>query len=255
MDYGEIEEELKQFLQQKLEETGAEGYVVGVSGGIDSATTLKLAVEAVGVEKVNAWIMPGSPSRESNMEDARELASELGVKTREVNIEPVVEKFLDNLEFEPGEAATGNLRARVRMAYEYIDSNENSTLVLGSGNRSEYLLGYFTKYGDAAADLHLLLDLYKTEVRELAEHIGLDSKFIEKEPTAGLWEGQTDRDELGTGYKVADRVLERLVDRKMSEKEVADDTGIEMEKVEHISEIYVGSGHKRGMPDYPEVLR
>ncbi|MFB6245935.1 MAG: NAD+ synthase [Candidatus Nanohaloarchaea archaeon] len=253
MDNEETVEKLGSFLQRKLEETGSEGYVVGVSGGIDSALTLKVAVEAVGKENVHAWILPAAPSTEENVSDARELCRELGVETREVDIEPVVKKFGETAGFDLEEETMGNIRARARMVYQYIDANENRMLVLGTGNRTEYLLGYFTKFGDGAVDLRLLEDLYKTEVRELARHIGLDEKFIEKEPTAGLWHGQTDEDELGTSYETLDTVLEHLVDRELSVEETAEETGIDREEVKRIQQMHRNSGHKRKSADSPEI--
>ncbi|MFB6174815.1 MAG: NAD+ synthase [Candidatus Nanohalobium sp.] len=245
MKPAEITEEAENFVQEKVEEAGAEGLVVGLSGGIDSATALKLAVRSLGSEKVTAPIMPGEPSREDNMEDARELAEELDVEIHEIEIKDAVKAFEGELPFEPGKEGLGNVRARIRMAYLYSFANEENMLVLGTGNRTEYLLGYFTKYGDGATDIAPLLDLYKTEVRELARQIGLDRKFIEKEPTAGLWEGQTDENELGASYEQIDVVLKKLVDMEESVEEIARSEGLEKEKIEDLEEMYRASEHKR----------
>ncbi len=253
MDYEDVLQKQKTFLREKLEETGSDGYVVGVSGGIDSAVTLTVAVEAVGPENVHAWLLPGAPSSQENLSDARELCNELGVEVREVSIEPVVEEFENSVDRELEEETAGNIRARARMVYQYIDANENRMLVLGTGNRTEYLLGYFTKYGDGAADVRLLEDLYKTEVRELARHIGLDEKFVEKKPTAGLWHGQTDEDELGASYQVLDTVLEHLIDRDLGPEDTARETGIDREEVERIKEMNEASEHKRKVADAPEL--
>ena len=246
MDYSKIAEEIREFLKEKLEETGAEGYVIGVSGGIDSAVTTKLAVDAVGVEKVNAWIMPGKPSNPDNTRDAQQLCKDLGLNYNLVNIESTVEAFCESTPFEMGKETVGNLRARTRMVHEYADANENNLMVLGTGNRSELLIGYFTKYGDAATDISPIADLYKSEVRELAKHIGIDDKFIKKQPSAGLWEGHTDEDEIGMSYTQIDEILRLMVDQDKTVEEITG-SGIDRDKVERIEKMYQSSEHKRSM--------
>lgn len=253
MDYETIESRIHDFLKQKLEESDAEGYVLGVSGGLDSATSLKLAVNSVGKENVSAWIMPGKPSRKGNMADARDLCKDIGVEFHEVDIEPIVDQFNQAIDFELEKESVGNIRARSRMIIEYIDSNHSNKLVIGTGNRSEYLLGYFTKYGDGATDVNPLNDIYKTQVRELAKTIGVPDKFIEKEPSAGLWEGQTDREELSESYENADRVLRSLIDDKNSVEKVSEKTNLDLRAVESIKSIYESTSHKRDSPDYPEL--
>lgn len=252
MDCNQKFDEIEKFLKQKLEESGAEGYVLGISGGIDSATAAKTVVEALGSDKLVGWVMPGKPSREKNVEDARELAEELGIEYREVDISPVVERFCDDTPFEPDREAEGNVRARARMIYQYMDANQNNLMVAGAGNKSELMLGYFTKYGDGAVDVSPLADMYKTEVREFAEYLGLDSKFIEKEPTAGLWEGQTDQAEISYSYGEIDPVLKKLFEEDMSpEKVVASGHGEDL--VERVMELYRSSEHKRNRPPYPDL--
>jgi NAD+ synthase len=248
MDYSRVVEEVKHFLTKKLEETGADGYIIGLSGGIDSAVTAKLAVESVGKDKVYGWVMPGDPSNSENMEDARNLCQNLGINYREISIESTVKEFEDVAPFDISKETLGNVRARTRMIYEYIDANENNLLVLGTGNRSELLIGYFTKYGDAATDISPIADLYKTEVKRLAEHIGLNRKFIEKEPSAGLWDDHSDEDEIGLTYDKIDLILKQLVDQEKSVKEIADGD-IAREEVERINEMHQDSSHKRSMSE------
>lgn len=245
MDKSSVTEQIEGFIQEKMEESGAEGLVIGLSGGIDSAVTSKVAVRAVGSENVKALIMPGKPSKKGNIQDARELADELGVEAVELKIEGPVQAFEKELPMEIGDKALGNVRARSRMIYSYSIANEENRLVLGTGNRTEFLLGYFTKYGDAATDIAPILDLYKTEVRELARYIGLNEKFIQKEPTAGLWEGQTDEGEMGVTYEIADEVLKALVDREKSVEEISIDLDLDEGKVERVVEMYRNSTHKR----------
>ena len=245
MEIEQIQKNIQQFLENKVNEADAEGLVLGLSGGIDSATCLKLAVNALGKERVTALIMPGKPTRDTNTEDARELAEGLGVETIEIDIGDTVDSFQQNLPFETGKEGLGNIRARTRMAYIYAVANEENLLVLGTGNRTEYLLGYFTKYGDGATDIAPLLDLYKTEVKTLAEHIGLPQKFIEKKPTAGLWEGQTDEDEIGTDYGTMDEVLKLLVDEERSVEDVVENSETGKETVKNLEAMYQSSSHKR----------
>jgi len=245
MESEQVQREAQKFIREKVDEADAEGLVVGLSGGIDSATCLKLAVSALGSEKVVVLIMPGEPSREKNTEDARGLAESLAVERTEIEIDETVESFRESLSFEPGKEGLGNVRARTRMVYTYALANKENLLVLGTGNRTEFLLGYFTKHGDAATDIAPLLDLYKTEVRQLAKHIGLDSKFIDKKPTAGLWKGQTDEDEIGTSYENMDRILEALVDEEKSVEKASQYLEAEKDVIKRIDDMYRNSEHKR----------
>lgn len=248
MNSEKIVAQLEEFLAVKLENSGAEGYVIGLSGGLDSAVAATLAVNAVGAGKVSGMVMPGDPSLEENMRDARQLAEKLDIDYTEVGIEPYVERFGENRDI--SEKTRGNLRARVRMVYQYMKANEENLLVLGSSNKTELEIGYFTKYGDGATDVTPIADLYKTEVRKLAEFLEIDSKFIEKQPTAGLWDGQNDEDEIGYSYDVVDEVLKRLLEGQ-DVGTIAGETGIERKAVEHVKSLHENSAHKREGPVSP----
>ncbi|MDY6766196.1 MAG: NAD+ synthase [Candidatus Nanohaloarchaea archaeon] len=245
MAIADARQEIERFLADYVEQADADGYVLGVSGGLDSAVTLQLAVNAVGAGAVTGLVMPGKPSREEHMEDARSLCSDLDVVVHEMDIEPVVDEFCSIAPFDPGPVATGNVRVRTRMVFTYLAANHGDRLVLGSSNRTEALLGYFTKYGDGAADVRPIADLYKTEVRELAQELDLPPKFVEKPPSAGMWNDQTDREELGASYDVIDRVLMRLVDDGMSVAETVAETGIAEETVQRFAEMHRDRAHKR----------
>lgn len=253
MDYNRVVNEIHSFLQKKLEETQSSGYIIGVSGGLDSALAAKLAVDAVGSDKVHGWVMPGKPSDPKNMEDARQLCQNLGLNYKEIEIEEVVESFAETTPIEPSKKTKGNLRARTRMIYEYMAANEKNLLVIGAGNKTEIKIGYFTKWGDGAVDIRPMADLYKTEVKELAKHIGLPSKFIEKQPTAGLWEGQTDEGELGAKYSTIDTIMKNLLETDLTKQQISKKTGIKESKIEKFNKMYKNSKHKRKQPSFPKI--
>ncbi|MFB6160317.1 MAG: NAD+ synthase [Haloferacaceae archaeon] len=246
---------MRRFLDERLEAADADGYVLGVSGGLDSTVAAHLAVDAVGAERVVGMVMPDEPNLERNMRDARALCDDLGVERREADIRDVVSAVLDAVPYDPGRVATGNVRARTRMVLEYLEANHGDRLVLGAGNRSERALGYFTKYGDGAVDVQPMGDLYKTEVVAVARHLGVDERFVEKQPTAGLWPGQTDEGELEASYDTIDRVLKRLVDGGQPAEAVAAETGVDLELVRRFERMWRSSEHKRRRPPTADVGR
>jgi NAD+ synthase len=243
--------EVEEFLAGALAAADADSYVLGVSGGLDSAVAATLATRSVGSDAVVGLILPSRPSDEEHMADARELCGTLGVEYHEFSIDPIVDAVEQRLPFGPGRITLGNVRARTRMVVEYAVANERECLVLGTSNRSERLLGYVTKYGDAAADVQPLQDLYKTEVADVASHVGLDRRFVEKTPTAGLWEGQTDEGEIGVPYETIDEVLPPLVEEGLSPRRVAERTGVDAQAVRHLAALWRASEHKRSPPASP----
>ncbi|NJE49473.1 NAD+ synthase [Thermococcus sp. 9N3] len=246
LDFNSVVEIITAFIREKVEEANAEGVVIGISGGIDSATTAYLAVRALGRERVLGLIMPYYQNRD--VEDARLVCSSLGIECREINIKPIVDSFVSQLGFQPDRRNLGNIMARTRMVLLYAHANEKNCLVLGTSNRSEFLTGYFTKWGDGASDYAPLINLYKTEVWEIAKLIGVPERIIEKKPTAGLWEGQTDEDELGISYRLLDEILWRLVDLLKDKDEIAEELGIPIERVEYVENLVKRSEHKRRLP-------
>lgn len=186
---------------------GAKKAVLGMSGGVDSALTAALAAEALGAKNLTALIMPdGSATSKKSTELARNFAGRLGINCV---VQPIARflKPFSELKWRQSRMAGANLRARVRALLLYNYANSNNALVLGASNKSELMLGYFTKYGDSAADVIVLGALYKTEVLELARFKGLPAEITEREPTAELWAGQTDAKELGAGYRLLDPIL------------------------------------------------
>ena len=244
------------FIRETVADAGTDSAVLGLSGGIDSTLTAYLAVEALGTENVHGLVMPGAVSREDNMSDAEWVASDLEITYDVFEINPIVDTFLDAYsEAEDDHMAVGNARARTRAVMNYLVANHEGSVVLGTGNRTEALVGYFTKYGDGAVDCHPIGNLYKQQVRQLAVHVGVPERLAEKEATAGLWAGQTDEEELGIDYDTLDAILALHVDGPLSASATARQVdGASAEDVQRINEMYEQSEHKRAVPQSPEPL-
>ncbi|ASJ08293.1 NAD(+) synthetase [Thermococcus siculi] len=249
LDYPAVVERITSFIRESVEKAGATGVVVGVSGGIDSATVAYLATRALGRERVLGLIMPYYENRD--LEDAKLVCESLGIEYKVIGIKPVVDSIVDALGFAPDRKSLGNVMARTRMVLLYAHANAMNRLVLGTSNRSEVLTGYFTKWGDGASDYAPLINLYKTEVWEIARLIGVPERIIKKKPSAGLWEGQTDEDELGISYRLLDEILWRMVDLKMPRDKIAGELGIPVERVEYVERLIKSSEHKRRLPTGP----
>ncbi|AAL80222.1 NAD(+) synthetase [Pyrococcus furiosus DSM 3638] len=238
-------------LVEFIKENAKQGVVIGISGGVDSATVAYLATKALGKDKILGLIMPYYENKD--VEDAKLVAENLGIRYKIINIKPIVDTIQSSLDVALDRKSLGNIMARVRMVLLYSYANSLGRLVLGTSNRSEFLTGYFTKWGDGASDYAPLINIYKTEVWEVARIIGVPQSIVEKKPSAGLWEGQTDEDELGISYKLLDELLWRLVDLKMSKEEIANELNVSEEIVEHVEKLVKNSEHKRRLPIGPKV--
>lgn len=227
-----MKEKITSFIKRKVEEANVKGVVIGLSGGLDSTITLLLCVEALGKDKVFGLMLPSKVNKKQDTEDAIEVCKKLGVRYRVIDIDPILECFENELNLSD-KLVKGNLMCRVRMCFLYYFANKDKSLVVGTGNKSEYLQGYFTLHGDMACDLLPLGNLYKTEVKQLAKDIGVPKKIIEKIPSAGLWEGQTDEEELGLNYEELDRILP-LLEKNISVDEIHKKTDIDREKIERV---------------------
>jgi NAD+ synthase len=201
---------VEQMIRYAYWNTGAKGIVVGLSGGVDSAVAAAFCCRAVGPANVLGLSLPSAVSNPVDVKDAADLCRELGMQHNVISIDPILAGYRSMPEFTETPYLLGNLMARTRMAVLYYHANRDCRRVCGTSNRSEYLLGYCTKYGDNAADFQPLLHLYKTDVYIVAQELGIPDPIIKKVPSAGLWEGQSDEKEIGLTYAEIDASLKAL---------------------------------------------
>ena len=213
---------LVSFIKDAVETTGTEGVVLGLSGGIDSALSAALAVPAIGADRVHAFLLPHRTSSPDSATDAETVAAELGLTSHTIDISPMVDPYFELYETEPGNVRLGNKMARERMSILFDQAKKLGCLVLGTSNKTEILLGYSTIFGDNASSINPLGDLYKQQVWQVARHLGLPDQVVDKRPSADLWPGQTDEEELGFDYATADEVLYLLFNFGLSAAEVVD---------------------------------
>jgi len=237
---------VKKFIQFTIKNAKANGVVVGLSGGVDSSVVLKLCVEALGKEKVFALIMPEDTSNKEDTNDAIEFAKSLGVKYEVINISPILRAIGNSVNVK-SHLALINIKPRVRMTILYAYANEHNYLVAGTSNKTELLLGYFTKYGDGASDFLPIGDLYKTQVKKLAKKINIPDKIVNKTPSAGLYPGQTDEGELGLSYEIIDKIL-YAYELGYPPTEISSILNIKDEEVAKIINMVKKNRHKRRAP-------
>jgi len=249
IDLEKTTKKLVDCIRRIVADAGANGVVIGLSGGVDSSTIAALSVRALGVDRVKVLLMPDKESSRKGLEDAERVISILELKdVVKVDITPIVEAVLklggDDYETAP-RIPKANVKARARMILLYYYANKENRLVVGSGDRSEWLLGYFTKWGDAAADFYPLLGLYKTQVRMLAEYLGIPEDIAWKPSSPDLWPGQKAMDELGAEYDILDPILYYMFDVGLRDEEIAEKTRAPLELVKAVRERHIKSGHKR----------
>lgn len=253
--YSEVVSEITEFLEGFDREYRPGKYIIGLSGGLDSSVTLALLVKALSPEKVLGIIAPDSRSTPpGDVKDAVSLAKALGIEYRVFYIDEIVDSYrvIPDFEFEEG-LALGNLRARVRMNALYYYANKLNGIVVGTSDRSELLIGYFTKFGDGAADIHPIAPLYKLQVRALGEYLGLPSNIVGKPSAPYLWRGHTAEKELGARYEEIDVVLYALFDLGIPPQKVPEATGVPAELVKKIIDMHVRSRHKRRLINAPRL--
>jgi NAD+ synthase len=234
------------FLHTEIKRAGFPHAVVGLSGGIDSALSCYLAAKAMGPENVLAVRMPYKSSSKESLEHAQLVIDQLGVQSLTVEITPMVEPLFERFP-EADAVRRGNIMARERMIILFDQSMAFNGLVVGTGNKTEILLGYTTLYGDSASALNPLGDLYKTQVRQLARAMGVPPVILEKAPSADLWAGQTDEGELGFTYEEVDKLLSLLVDQRYSPED-AIEAGFDEKFVRSVVERVRRNHFKRVLP-------
>jgi NAD+ synthase len=243
-------DQIVDFVRTSLDSSRGAGIVVGLSGGIDSALTATLCVKAVGPEKVTGVFMFEERMRNGvDARHAREVANSLRIVTVDLTLDPLVKRFLETFPIKVDDkVALGNLKARLRMMSLYYLANARNLLVAGTGDRSEDLIGYFTKYGDGGVDFLPIAHLYKSQVRFLAKHFGISPEVVEKPSSPNLWEGHRATDEIPLDYSDLDKALVCLFEIKMSPEDTAKNLELDEHKVREIWSRFQSSAHKRSYP-------
>ena len=249
-DYALITHVFEKFLSEQIEKNRAKGLILGLSGGVDSAVLAYLCKRQL-KEKTMALIMPDtSITPKSETDDALKMISLTGIEYKLIDIKPILNEY--SMYLEPNDWAKGNLRARIRTNILYYYANSKNYLVLGSSDKSEHLIGYFTKYGDGASDITPIISLYKLQVREIAKYIGVPDNVISKKSSPHLWKEHEAEEELGASYEEIDSILYCLFDKKLSISETVELTQIDKSLVEKIHEQNINSEHKRLPPQKPD---
>ena len=234
------------FIKSEITRAGFSKAVVGLSGGIDSSLSCALAAEALGPENVLAVRMPYRSSSPESLAHAQLLIDQLGVRSLTFEITAMVDPLLETMP-DDAKVRRGNIMARARMVVLYDQSEAFKGLVVGTGNKTELLLGYTTLWGDSASALNPLGDLYKTQVRQLSRAMGIPNEIIDKAPSADLWLGQTDEGELGFTYEEVDKLLYLLVDQRYSSEECVE-AGFDQTFVERVVARIRRNQFKRMLP-------
>lgn len=242
------------FIKDQMSKAGFSKLIVGLSGGIDSAVTAALSVKAAGVENVIGVMMPYKSSRDDSLDHAKMVADSLKIQYKIIEITPMVDSYFDNYEPDADILRRGNRMARERMCILYDLSAKFKALVAGTGNRSELLIGYCTQYGDSACAFEPLGNLYKTQIKAIAKHLGIPEVIINKNPTADLWEGQTDEAEMGISYKKLDVILSLIMDEKLSDSDILD-KGFDQKELSKVKTMIKVSEFKRNMPPQPAMIK
>ncbi len=243
LNYEKLALDIQNWIRNYVKSANAENIIVGLSGGIDSAVTAALCTKALGNKNIFGLGLPcGSISQD--LEDAKLVAKSLDINFAVLDLNPIYEKFLSTIgpNIKKNKLANANLKPRLRMTALYFYGQiKGKSLITGTSNRAELAIGYFTKYGDGAADFEPLASLYKQEVRKLAKILNIPERIITKPPSAGLWTGQTDEGEIGLSYDIIDDILYRI-DYDINFN------GLNDEDIQKIRELMSAARHKLKMP-------
>lgn len=250
IDLQSVETRIKRFIKDYTGKCGTSGIVLGVSGGIDSCTTAALAALSLGGDRVLGIALPEEETHNAtDVQHAKLVAEKFGFKLDVIDVSPVLKACFKSLPLYDvaDKLSRGNVKARIRMVYLYYYANRLRRIVCGSSDKSETMMGYFTKWGDAAADISPIMDVYKTQVRQLASHIGIPKEIITKPSTPGLWAGQLAEEELGVRYETLDLILFGL-EHFMTTEEIARQLKLTLRLVDGIKRRWLATEHKRRTP-------
>lgn len=246
-----VEKILTRFIREELNRFGFSKGILGLSGGLDSAVCAVLAARALGPENVLALVMPYGEACAADVADATALARLLGIRSATVDISPQVDVYFSRYPTD-NRVLRGNKMARERMSILYDFSAREKSLILGTSNKTELLVGYGTIHGDMACAINPMGDLFKTQIRELAAWLSVPKSILEKQPTAGLWPGQTDEGELGIAYADLDLILYEMADRRRSVPEIVA-LGFKAEVVRRVADMVRRSEFKRKLPPIAKI--
>ena len=249
----EVHNELVEFLRESFKKAGFSKAVLGLSGGIDSALVAYLLRDALGKENVLAIMMPYKSSNPDSLNHAKLVVEDLGINSKTIEITDMIDAYFKN-EKEATSLRMGNKMARERMSILFDYSSKENALVVGTSNKTEIYLGYSTQFGDSACALNPVGDLYKTNIWDLSRYLKIPNELIEKKPSADLWEGQTDEQEMGLTYKEADQVMYRLLEENKTVEEVLAE-GFNKDLVDNIVRRMNRSEYKRRMPLIAKIKR
>ena len=249
----DVHNELVKFLRENFKKAGFSKAVLGLSGGIDSALVAYLLRDALGKENVLAIMMPYKSSNPDSLNHAKLVVEDLKINAKTIEITDMIDAYFKN-EKEASSLRMGNKMARERMSILFDYSSKENALVVGTSNKTEIYLGYSTQFGDAACALNPIGDLYKTNIWDLSRYLKIPNELIEKKPSADLWEGQTDEQEMGLTYKEADQVLYRMLEENKTVKEILAE-GFSKDLVDNILKRMNRSEYKRRMPLIAKIKR
>ncbi|WP_338973249.1 NAD+ synthase [Fusobacterium vincentii] len=249
----EVHNELVEFLRENFKKAGFSKAVLGLSGGIDSALVAYLLRDALGKENVLAIMMPYKSSNPDSLNHAKLVVEDLKINAKTIEITNMIDAYFKN-EKDASSLRMGNKMARERMSILFDYSSKENALVVGTSNKTEIYLGYSTQFGDSACALNPIGDLYKTNIWDLSRYLKIPNELIEKKPSADLWEGQTDEQEMGLTYKEADQVLYRMLEENKTTEEVLAE-GFNKDLVDNIVRRINRSEYKRRMPLIAKIKR
>ena len=249
----EVHNELVEFLRENFKKAGFSKAVLGLSGGIDSALVAYLLRDALGKENILAIMMPYKSSNPDSLNHAKLVVEDLKINAKTIEITDMIDAYFKN-EKEATSLRMGNKMARERMSILFDYSSKENALVVGTSNKTEIYLGYSTQFGDSACALNPIGDLYKTNIWDLSRYLKIPNELIEKKPSADLWEGQTDEQEMGLTYKEADQVLYRMLEENKTVEEVLAE-GFNKDLVDNIVRRMNRSEYKRRMPLIAKIKR